>query len=248
MLKKIKRNIDRLNKIFVKSNQFKNLSLTDKELINRIRDNKLTYLTDLKLASIVTTCRTIESHNIPGIFIEAGCALGGSSILISKMKSTERQFFVYDVFGMIPPPTKDDTDDVLKRYEVIAQGKSKGIGGDKYYGYQDNLYELVQHNLKSFDIDYEVESVRLIKGLVQDTLKINQTVAFAHIDVDWYEPVMTCLSRIFPNLAVGGSIILDDYHDWGGCKKATDEYLKLVSGQYATDDKAGSLKITRVRR
>jgi asparagine synthase (glutamine-hydrolysing) len=41
---------------------------------------------------------------------------------------------------------------------------------------------------------------------------------------------------------------LDDYHDWGGCRKATDEYLQGIAGQYALDDAAESLKITRVRR
>ena len=65
----------------------------------------------------------------------------------------------------------------------------------------------------------------LIKGLVQDTMRIDQPVAFAHVDVDWYEPVLTCLQRVFPKLVEGGSIILDDYHDWGGCRKATDEYI-----------------------
>jgi asparagine synthase (glutamine-hydrolysing) len=53
---------------------------------------------------------------------------------------------------------------------------------------------------------------------------IEQPVAFAHIDVDWYEPVLTSLKRIFPHLVVGGSIILDDYHDWGGCRKATENF------------------------
>ncbi|MEY4519181.1 MAG: hypothetical protein RLZZ499_1780 [Cyanobacteriota bacterium] len=55
---------------------------------------------------------------------------------------------------------------------------------------------------------------------------VEQPVAFAHIDVDCYKPVLTSLKRIFPNLVVGGSITLDDYHDWGGCRKATDEFLR----------------------
>lgn len=77
-------------------------------------------------------------------------------------------------------------------------------------------------------------------------MNLDQSVAFAHVDVDWYEPVMTCLKCVFPNL-VGGSIILDNYHNWGGSKKATDEYLRDVTGQFVLDDTAGSMKITRVR-
>ncbi len=94
-------------------------------------------------------------------------------------------------------------------------------------------------------MSYEEQNVLLVQGLVQETMEIEQSVALAHINVDWYEPVMTCLERIFPNLVIGGSIILDDYYDWGGCRKATDEYLRKVAGQFVLDDTAGSMKITR---
>ena len=217
------------------------------ELISRIRSQNLTYLSDKRLASLATTCRSVEDANLSGMFIEAGCALGGSSILIASLKSSERPLFIYDVFGMIPPPTKEDTQDVHDRYQTIVEGKSKGIGGDKYYGYVDDLYGVVHSNLKRFGINCEEQSVSLIKGLVQETMKIDQPVAFAHVDVDWYEPVMTCLKSVFPNLVVGGSVILDDYHDWGGCRKATDEYLRRVVGQCVLDDSAGSLKITKTK-
>jgi asparagine synthase (glutamine-hydrolysing) len=223
------------------------LNSEDRQLISLIRSKKLTYLSEKKLASLSSTCRSIEESHLPGIFLEAGCALGGSAILIATTKHSERPFFIYDVFGMIPPPTQEDTQDVHDRYRTIVEGKSIGIGGDTYYGYQENLYDIVQSNLNSFGINCEEQSVSLIKGLVQDTMQIEQSVAFAHIDVDWYEPVMTCLKRIFPNLVVGGSIILDDYHAWGGCRKATDEYLRKVTGQFVLDDTAGSMKVTRVR-
>jgi len=148
---------------------------------------------------------------------------------------------------MIPPPTEEDTSDVHERYKTIAEGKSVGLGGDKYYGYEDGLYEKVQNSLRSFGVKLEEDSVSLIKGLVQETMKLEDTkVAFAHIDVDWYDPVMTCLKRIWPNLSIGGSIILDDYFVWGGCTKATDEFLETIPGQYQLDDKHQSLKLIKI--
>lgn len=218
----------------------------DAALITRIRTDRLTYLSDAKLVALANACHAIEEEGLPGLFIEAGCALGGSSILMASIKDRRRPFYVYDVFGMIPPPSEQDTEDVHDRYKTIVEGKSSGIDGDEYYGYKDNLYEEVQNNLRQYGIDPKNESVWLIKGLLQDTMHLTQPVALAHIDVDWYEPVMTCLQRIFPRLVVGGSIILDDYHDWGGCRKATDEYLKTVHGQFDLDDSAGSLTITRI--
>jgi hypothetical protein len=218
----------------------------DRALMARIRAEKITYLSDRKLASLVSTARAIEEAGLPGSFMEAGCALGGSAILLASVKSNERPLQVYDVFGMIPAPTQDDTPDVHERYQIIVHGESAGIGGDLYYGYQRDLYETVQRNFSHFGIRLEPQSVSLIKGLVQDTLQPNGPIALAHVDVDWYEPVMTCLQRVFPQLVVGGSIILDDYHDWGGCRKATDEFLRGVTGAFKLDDRAGSLKITKV--
>jgi asparagine synthase (glutamine-hydrolysing) len=219
----------------------------DRDLIARIRARNLTYLSDAKLASIAATCRKIEDDRLPGLFLEAGCALGGSAILIESVKNPARPLRIYDVFDMIPAPSQEDPPEVHDRYRTISEGTSPGIGGETYYGYRDNLYDLVCVNFEKFGIDLAARSVSLVKGLVQDTLKVDQPVAFAHIDVDWYAPVFTSLVRIFPHLSVGGSIILDDYYDWGGCRKATDRYLAEINGLVETDDTAGSLKITRIR-
>jgi hypothetical protein len=219
----------------------------DRDLIVTIKDKRLTYLSESKLASISDTCRDIESKGLGGAFVEAGCALGGSAILISLLKSKDRSLDVYDVFGLIPSPTEADTSDVHQRYKTIVEGKSAGIGGDKYYGYEENLLDKVKNSFSDFGIDIEAQNVRLIKGLLQDTMSIDGDVAFAHIDVDWYDPVKTSLERLFPNLVVGGSIILDDYYDWGGCRKAVDEYLRTIVGKVEIDGSAGSLKLTRIR-
>lgn len=223
------------------------LKQPERRLIRQIRSRKLTYLSVKKLVQIAKTCSSIEQQKLTGLFLEAGCALGGSTVLIASIKRKDRLLRVYDVFGMIPAPTLEDTVDVHERYKNIAQGKSVGIGGDLYYGYQENLYEKVQHNLASFGINTDRMGVKLIKGLLQDTMQLEQPVVFAHIDVDWYDPVKTSLERIFPQLVVNGSIILDDYFDWGGCRKATDEFLADKKDQIVLDATHGSLKITKIK-
>jgi asparagine synthase (glutamine-hydrolysing) len=55
-------------------------------------------------------------------------------------------------------------------------------------------------------------------------LHVSEPVALAHIDGDWYRSVMTCLRRIEPNLVPGGTLVIDDYRAWSGCKRAVDEY------------------------
>ncbi len=188
------------------------LSSRERDLIDRVRGRNLTYLTPRRLASLVDTCNAIEDQCIERIFLEAGCALGGSAIVIAQAKHESRTFQIYDVFGMIPPPTKEDSQDVHDRYRTIIEGKSEGIGGEQYYGYVANLYEVVQDNLQEFGCDCSKQSITLVKGLVQDTMQLDRPVAFAHVDVDWYEPVRTCPQRIWPCLSIRGCIILDDYH------------------------------------
>jgi len=165
--------------------------------------------------------------------------------LISKTKMDDRQLRVFDVFGMIPEPTIEDTDEVHTRYEVIKNGESAGLGDDVYYGYEENLYEKVKQNLRDFGVSTENDSVQLIKGLVQETLHPESAVAFAHIDVDWYDPVKVCVTRIWPRLSQGGCLVIDDYFVWGGCTKAVDEFLITIPGQYELVKKYKHLKIIK---
>jgi O-methyltransferase len=217
------------------------------EVIRKVRDKNLTYLTNRKLMALAELCLSIERNHVPGMMIEAGCALGGSSIVISSAKQKSRNLFVYDVFSMIPPPSDQDGSDVHERYNIIKSGQSEGLGEDLYYGYVDNLYDRVLENLKNSGYPIEENNVHLVKGLVQDTLQINDPVSLAHIDVDWYEPVLTCLERIEPHLSLGGTMAIDDYLSWSGCKQAVDAYFKNKdTSRYKFDTSSGSLLVTKL--
>lgn len=212
----------------------------------RVAHDGLTYLSDAKMESLVRCCQDIERRQASGVLIEAGCAWGGSSILMCAAKSPQRTLRVYDVFGMIPPPGKDDGPDVHERYETIQSGKSKGIGGRRYYGYEKDLYERVKASFQRLGFPPEENHVALIPGLVQDTLVVDEPVCLAHIDVDWYDPVRCCLERIVPRLAPEGVLILDDYNYWSGCRKAVDEYFDHTGRDAFTfDDTPGHLVVRR---
>ncbi|MGB5593504.1 MAG: TylF/MycF/NovP-related O-methyltransferase [Crocosphaera sp.] len=201
-------------------------------IIKLVKSKSLTYLDDKALYDLFKQVKIIENKNKDGILIEAGCALGGSAVVITVAKSRERPLFVYDVFEMIPPPSEKDDMDVKKRYEVIKTGKSQGIAGNKYYGYEENLIAKVRENFDQCGVPIEENNVHLIQGLFQDTLQVNQPVALAHIDGDWYESVMTCLQQIEPHLIEKGVLIIDDYYSWSGCRKAVDEYFKDKQNMY----------------
>jgi asparagine synthase (glutamine-hydrolysing) len=206
-------------------------SLRLSSLSQSVRRQKLTYLSDAKLLRLEQALK--QAATADGAFTEFGVALGGSAILIANTAAAAGQrFFGFDVFGLIPPPEseKDDTRS-KQRYQTIASGQATGIGGDPYYGYRDNLYDDVVKAFQRNGLAVDGRRISLVKGLFKDTLPQTDLgrVAFCHIDCDWYDPVKFCLEQIAPRLAPGGLILLDDYHDYGGCAQATREFLNANS-------------------
>jgi O-methyltransferase len=208
------------------------------QTILKARREKLTFLGFPALIDLAEVVQSIETHGIQGDFIEAGCALGGSALVIASAKNQNRIFSIYDTFEMIPPPSSKDDEDVHHRYQKIISGQAQGIKGDAYYGYLPDLYDRVRLSFDRFSIPLQTNHVQLVKGLFQDTLNPELSIAFAHIDCDWYESVLTCLQRIEPLLVTGGVLVIDDYDDWTGCKKAVDEYFKGRLDHYQFTKKA----------
>ncbi len=238
-----RRIVGRINELFYKSTLPPDLA----GVARRVRADGLTYLSSAKLDKLGHALRRVEEESIPGVVIEAGCALGGSAILLASAKARSRPLRVYDVFGMIPPPGAKDDQDVHDRYQVIASGKSRGLKGQRYYGYETDLFQRVRRSFERYGFaPPEAHGIEMHAGLVQDTLVVDEPVSLAHIDVDWYDPVMTCLERIAPRLSPGGAIVLDDYFDWSGCRKATDDFLKKAEIPLRRDPSAGSLALVRL--
>ena len=201
-------------------------------IIWKVRRSGLSFLSWLALAELSEAVFQVEKLGIQGSLIETGCALGGSAITITAAKNLERPLFVYDTFERIPPPSSLDGQDAHQRYEVIQSGQASGIHGGTYYGYLPDLKEQVQKNFEVSGYYLPQNRVTFVQGLFQDTLNYDGQVAFAHLDCDWYESVMTCLQRIVPHLTLGGILIIDDYKDWSGCRKAVDEYFSGQKEKY----------------
>jgi hypothetical protein len=198
--------------------------------IARARKEHLTYLKPDNLRELAARVLDVEKQGLDGLVIEAGTARGGSAIVMAAAKAPERPMKVYDVFGIIPPPSEQDGEDVHARYAKITAGEARGPGGETYYGYRDDLYAEVEQSFDRLGVPTGERHVDLVKGLFEDTIDIDGPVAIAHLDGDWYESTMTCLTRIAPHVVPGGRIVFDDYYHWSGCRAAVDEYFKDREG------------------
>jgi asparagine synthase (glutamine-hydrolysing) len=194
----------------------------------RVLREHLTYLSTIKLWRLERALAGVVRNQVQGDLLEFGVALGGSAILISGYATNGRRFHGFDVFSMIPPPTSTKDDDKSRsRYDLIKNGKSGGLGGEKYYGYRKDLLQDVRNSFARHGRPVDGDNIQLHKGLFEETwpkLRIEQ-VSFAHIDCDWYDPVKYCLTVVYDRLSPGGVILLDDYHDYGGAQTAVDEFI-----------------------
>lgn len=213
--------------------------MVDRSIADKVLRKKLTYLGPEKLDSLFQCIDIVQESEVPGDFAEFGVALGGSGICLAHALDAGRRYLGFDVFGMIPPPSDMDGAAVHDRYKTIVSGRSSGISGDRYYGYVANLIDVVKSNFSTFGCDVDDQRILLIKGLFTSTLPLYSdiSIAIAHIDCDWYEPVSYCLYYVWQRLSPRGFIVIDDYNDWSGCKKATDEFISAH----------GAAEVTRYR-
>ena len=199
-----------------------NLEYID-NVIDYVLINKYTFLEKSALKLHISIIKKIEELGLKGIMIECGTANGGTAIISTAVKNKQRKFLLFDTFEGMPSPTKNDDSDVHSRYKIIKSGKA----GKNYYGYNKNLLNDVKKRFKTINLDYKENNVEFYKGLFQNTLNINTSVVYLHLDADWYESTMYPLKKVVPHIVKNGFIIIDDYKAFSGCRKATNNFWNI---------------------
>jgi hypothetical protein len=196
------------------------------ETIQFLRSNALTYCgRPGKLEVVHEAAKRVEAANVPGIFLEAGVAMGGSAIVIAKTKAQGRELRLYDVFEMLPPPAENDDAKSHAVYRDFLAGKAAGPVDRNYVDHATDLLAFTRENMRRTGVDPDTENIRFVKGLYEETLRVDEPVAFAHIDCDWYDSVKLCIDRLADRMSVDGIMLFDDYNSFQGCRKAVDEWL-----------------------
>lgn len=129
-------------------------------------------------------------------------------------------------FDGMPPPSDEDIQEMTGRpaSEILAEHEKSA--DDPFGGLAPR--SMVEENLRR--TGYPMARIRIVEGNVQTTipLEVPEQIALLRLDTDWYASTRHELEHLYPRIARGGVLIVDDYGYWRGARKATDEYLALL--------------------
>jgi O-methyltransferase len=171
---------------------------------------------DVRLASLHTCIVDVLESGVPGDLLEAGVWRGGASILmrgILKAHRSDRTVWVADSFAGLPPPTPslypaDEGDEHWRNASLAVSLDEVKRNFDKY-GLLD-------------------DQVKFLVGWFHETLASApiEQLAILRLDGDMYQSTMDGLRNLYPLLAPGGYLIVDDYGAIPACKQAVLDYRK----------------------
>ena len=201
-----------------------------------------------RIFTLLKAIQQIDNNDLEGDFVECGVWKGGNLILfqkmIEKLKIKNRKIYGFDTFEGMSDPTDNDVyvGGLFGDFKAkdCMKSQKKDIKLDNIHAYAP--IEIVEQNFK---LNTENKNnLILIKGKVEDTLKVSsnipEKISILRLDTDWYESTKAELEVLYPRLVKNGVLIIDDYGEWSGSRKATNEYFK--------DKKIAMFKIDRAAR
>ena len=176
--------------------------------------------------AFIQAIRHAEAQAIAGDIVECGVWRGGNLIiagLLRKELAFERQIWGFDTYAGMTPPT--DTDfKPAERLDVARKHSSLDRGT-----HNDWCYTSQRDVLANFEARTGSADVKLVRGPVEQTLKQRENlptqISVLRLDTDFYESTRSELEILYPLLSPGGVLIIDDYGEWAGARRAVDEYF-----------------------
>jgi hypothetical protein len=179
-----------------------------------------------RLHALCSAVRYIEQAGIEGAVVECGVWRGGSMMAVARtltnLGSTHRDLYLFDTFEGMPEPGPHDvalTGETAKR----LLERSDRTEDDRVW-----CYAPIERVANALNLTgYPNRLLHLIPGLVEETLATAapERIALLRLDTDWYESTRQEMHVLFPRLARGGVLIIDDYGHWQGARRAVDEYV-----------------------
>jgi O-methyltransferase len=177
-----------------------------------------------RIMGLCLAVRYLVRSRIEGAIVECGVWRGGSIMAIARtllsLGVTDRDIYMYDTFTEMPDGGPLDEVDLGGRTWDEARAELKD---DPILGLWplERVRELVQST------GYPPERLHFVQGLVEDNIPAHapERIALCRLDTDWYESTAHELRHLYPRIVPGGVLLLDDYGEFQGARRAVDEYF-----------------------
>jgi O-methyltransferase len=160
-------------------------------------------------------------RNIPGCVVECGVWRGGMSAGMAEVLGAERDYFLFDSFEGLPPAREDLDGTAAIEWQTDTTSPT----------YYNNCGAPQEEAAAAMKLS-PATSVSLVKGWFSETLPRFAPpgeIAVLRLDGDWYDSTRVCLENLYPHVAPGGIVIIDDYYDWDGCARAVNEFFVRIA-------------------
>ncbi|HET6469904.1 MAG TPA: TylF/MycF/NovP-related O-methyltransferase [Geminicoccaceae bacterium] len=167
----------------------------------------------------------IVRNGIPGALVECGVWRGGSSMMaalaLRHFGDDGRRLWLYDTFAGMPEPGPEDVKfeggDAASKWGELASGDHNAWNFAPLDEVRSNL---VRTGLPA-------DRFVCVQGRVEETLpgQAPERLALLRLDTDFYASTRAELKHLYPRLAPGGVLIVDDYGSWQGSRQAVEEYF-----------------------
>jgi hypothetical protein len=169
----------------------------------------------------------VAQVGIEGDFAECGVWKGGSSMIVAlaflRLNGANRKLYLYDTYDGMPGLGGNDENVGDHPFKFVMNFASQLRGG--HAGILYAPLDDVRRNMQS--TGYPSDLIEIVKGLVESTIprRAPEQISLLHLDSDLYESTYHELTHLYPRLAKGGVLMIDDYGSWKGSRKATDQYF-----------------------
>jgi hypothetical protein len=169
-----------------------------------------------RLDDLQTCVESIARDGVGGDVIEAGTWRGGASILIratlDSLGEDERTLWVADSFQGFP------------QIDRAEDGYDLGLdlAGCDYLAVP---LEEVKRSFARFGLE---KGVAFVPGFFEATLPTlaDRSWSLVRLDGDTYEATRCSLEALYPGLASGGYLVVDDYFQIEPCRQAVDDFRR----------------------
>jgi O-methyltransferase len=181
-----------------------------------------------RLYALYTAVKYVVASGIPGDVVECGVWRAGNCMLaaltLQLLRDDTRWVWLYDTFSGMSQPTGRDRDVYGGMAKDMKNEMFTAEGRPTPFQFIASLDD-VTANMAS--TGFPAERTRYVEGRVEDTIPGTrpEQIALLRLDTDWYESTAHAMRHLYPLLAPGGVLLLDDYGDWPAVREAVHECL-----------------------